>query len=97
MSSPPSEGASLFLVHSATQLAPLLRSLRKAKSLTQADLGAMLGVSGARISAIEQDPGTVSVAQFLRILQALGARMSLDGGAPGAGATPASATPKGEW
>ena len=87
----------MFLVHSATQLAPLLRSLRKAKQLTQADLGAVLGVSGARISAIEQDPGTVSVAQFLHILQALGARISLDSGEPGAGATPAPATPKGEW
>ncbi|HTY50658.1 MAG TPA: helix-turn-helix domain-containing protein [Steroidobacteraceae bacterium] len=59
------------------QLAVHLRSLRKASSLTQAELGAKLGVNQARIGKIERDPRSVSVGQLLKILTLLGVRLVL--------------------
>jgi len=61
-----------------SQLKPQLRSLRKAKGWTQADLAQALNVSQSRVAAIEQNPGVVSVAQLMQILQLLGARLTLN-------------------
>jgi HTH-type transcriptional regulator/antitoxin HipB len=61
----------------AAQLAAHLRSLRKARNLTQAQLGAKLGVKQARIGKIERDPRHVSIAQLMKILAVLGARLVL--------------------
>jgi HTH-type transcriptional regulator/antitoxin HipB len=54
-----------------------LRALRRARGLTQAELGARLGVQQARIGKIERDPGCVSLAQLMQILAALGAEFLL--------------------
>ncbi len=59
------------------QLANHLRSLRKARNLTQAQLGAKLGVEQARIGKIERDPGNVSVGQLMEILALLNVRIVL--------------------
>jgi HTH-type transcriptional regulator / antitoxin HipB len=59
------------------QLKPHLRALRKARGLTQAQLGAMVGVKQARIAEIESNPGSVSLEQLTRILAALGATLHL--------------------
>jgi len=59
------------------QLAVHLRSLRKARRLTQAELGAKLGVNQARIGKIERDPRSVSVGQLMQILTLLGVRIVL--------------------
>ena len=59
------------------QLAAHLRSLRRAKKLTQAQLGAKVGLSQARIGKIERDPRTVSMGQLMRILALLDARFML--------------------
>jgi len=59
------------------QLGPHLRSLRRAKGLTQRDLAARLGVTQARVSAIETNPGAVSVGQLMAILAALGVNLAL--------------------
>jgi HTH-type transcriptional regulator/antitoxin HipB len=64
-----------FPILTADQLQQHLRSLRKARGLTQAGLGKLLGVGQVRIANIEQDPGAVSVEQFMRLLSALGARL----------------------
>jgi HTH-type transcriptional regulator/antitoxin HipB len=64
-----------FPILTADQLRQHLRSLRKARGLTQAGLGKLLGVGQVRIANIEQDPGSVSVEQFMRLLSALGARL----------------------
>ncbi len=66
-----------FPVHTTQQLAAYLRALRKAQGMTQRDLGQQLGVSVARISTIEQNPGAVSLQQLLRVVHALGAQLSL--------------------
>ncbi len=94
------------------QLRQHLQSLRRARGLTQAELGKLLGVGQVRVANIEQDPGSVSVEQFMRLLASLDARLVLraEVAAPGE-AQPASTrakptpraktkapkTPKGHW
>lgn len=89
-------------IQSPNQLSTHLKSLRKAQGLTQAQLGARIGVGQTRVADIEKQPGAVSVDQLLQVLHALDARLLL---APAAPATPAarntsakSATPlAGDW
>jgi HTH-type transcriptional regulator / antitoxin HipB len=78
------------------QLAPQLRSLRKARGLTQADLASKLGVSQSRIAAIERNAAAVSTGQLLSLLRALGVDLLLrDTHAQAASATAAPA--QGQW
>jgi HTH-type transcriptional regulator/antitoxin HipB len=60
-----------FPIQLTGQLREHLRSLRKARGLTQAALGQLLGVGQARIAEIESNPGVVSVDQLMRVLSAL--------------------------
>lgn len=60
-----------YSLHLTSQLREHLRALRKARGLTQAALGQMLGVGQARIAEIEGNPGVVSVEQLMRVLSAL--------------------------
>ncbi|WP_085316070.1 helix-turn-helix domain-containing protein [Derxia lacustris] len=81
-----------YVIRLADQLRPHIRALRKQAGITQAQLGARLGLGQARIAEIEADPGVVSVEQLLRLLAALDAALVLRDGAvdpvPGAaGAT----------
>ena len=57
------------------QLQQLLKSLRKSRKMTQAELAQRLGVVQSRIADIERDPGAVSVEQLLQVLAILGAQM----------------------
>jgi HTH-type transcriptional regulator / antitoxin HipB len=59
------------------QLAAYLRSLRRAKRLTQSALGSQLGLSQRRIATIEKDPEAVSLGQLMRILALLDVRLIL--------------------
>jgi len=59
------------------QLRAHLRSLRKQRGLTQAQLGQRLGVGQVRVAEIEAKPGLVSVDQLLKVLSALGAGLVL--------------------
>lgn len=56
----------------------ILRALREARGLTQEELGRLLGISKARVSAIERDPSGVALAQVLSIVALLGARFVLE-------------------
>ena len=76
------------------QLAAHLRSLRKERNLTQAELGSKLGINQARIGKIERDPGSVSIRQFMQILALLGARLVLQTPTPQGTAPSAETT---EW
>ena len=71
-----------YSVLTPAQLALHLRSLRKARNLSQAELGAKLGVNQARIGKIERDPGAVSVGQLMQVLGLLGVRLVLKDSAP---------------
>ncbi len=93
-----------YLIQIPSQLSSHLRALRKAKNFSQAELGARLGLSQARIARIEGDPLSVSVEQLLRVLAALGARLEIQpptagNPAPGTGgATPQNSdSAGGDW
>lgn len=65
-----------------------VRALRKHRGLTQATLAKAIGLSQKRVSAMELQPGTVTVAQLGRILDVLGYAMQLqavEGWRPGDG------------
>lgn len=66
-----------FPIHLTGQLREHLRALRKARGLTQAALGRLLGVGQARIAEIESNPGAVSVDQLMKVVSALRASMVL--------------------
>jgi HTH-type transcriptional regulator / antitoxin HipB len=68
----------MFSLKTSSQLAAYLRSLRKSQGLTQSALGAKLGVSAARISAIERNPSGLAFGQLLKLLHVLGARLQLE-------------------
>lgn len=64
-------------LHYADQLSTLLRSMRKQRRLTQAQLGALLGVSQARVAELEANPGVVGLAQMMKVLAVLGGTLHL--------------------
>lgn len=66
-----------YAIRLSSQLSQHLRALRKIRGLTQAQLGALVGVKQARIGEIEADPGVVSLDQLTRILAALGGTLNL--------------------
>jgi HTH-type transcriptional regulator/antitoxin HipB len=66
-----------YPIQTPAQLSAHLRGFREAKGLSQAALGQILGVNQPRIARIESDPGSVSVAQFIALLSALGVQMIL--------------------
>ena len=67
----------------ADQLRAHIRALRKARGLTQAQLGQRLGIGQVRVAEIEAQPGLVSTEQLFQLLAALGATLVLrDSGTP---------------
>jgi HTH-type transcriptional regulator/antitoxin HipB len=66
-----------YPIQSPGQLSSHLRALRKARGLSQAQLGAALGVGQTRVTRIEHDPTAISVEQLLGILSVLGVQMVL--------------------
>ena len=66
-----------FPVQTSAQLSMHIKSLRKARGLTQTALGLRLGVKQVRIADIERNPGTVSLDQLIQVLHALDARLQL--------------------
>lgn len=85
-----------FSVRFADQLRQHLRALRKRHGLTQAQLGALIGVSQARIAEIEANPGLVSFEQLMKLLSVLGVSLTLqeDAAATVATRVPAAKTSK---
>lgn len=91
------------------QLRQHLRSLRKQRKLTQSGLGALIGVTQARVVEIEANPGSVSLQQVMQVLHALGANFVVSAAwaheapdkpsdtEPKAVGTPASRTKRGSW
>ena len=66
-----------FPVQTPAQLSVHIKSLRKARGLTQAALGLRLGVKQVRVADIENNPGAVSLEQLMQVLHALDARLLL--------------------
>ncbi len=91
-----------YLISIAEQLAPQLRSLRKARGVSQSDLAAKLGVSQSRVAAIERNPAAVSVGQLIEILNILGVDLVLRDRQTRSGLAQTTAyvsdnLPQGEW
>jgi len=55
-----------------SQFGPMIRATRKNAGLTQAHVAQRMGLSQKRISAIEQDPSSLSFDQMLRLCSVLG-------------------------
>jgi HTH-type transcriptional regulator/antitoxin HipB len=66
-----------LLIQLPSQLGPHLRSLRRNRGMTQRDLAKRLGVTQARIAAIEANPAAVSIGQLMAILAALNVDIAL--------------------
>jgi HTH-type transcriptional regulator/antitoxin HipB len=66
-----------YTISAVSQLSDHLRSLRKARGLTQTALGELLGVKQARVADIERDPSVVSVEQLHKLLAILGVQLVL--------------------
>jgi HTH-type transcriptional regulator / antitoxin HipB len=73
-------------VQLSAQLRQHLRSLRKARGLTQARLAQLLGVVQSRVAAIEANPGSLSVEQLLKVLAVLDAQLVVRDQQPAIGA-----------
>lgn len=85
------------LLLSTRQLGQLLLSARKRKRLSQGELGALVGLSQARISQMEREPETVSAGQLLALAAALNLELLVqDKAVEGAPRLPTSATAA-EW
>jgi len=61
----------------AVQLGRVLQSARKARGLSQAEVGTRLDLSQKRISALENDPASISVDQLLKLCAALGLELAI--------------------
>ena len=85
-----------YSIRFSDQLTQHLRALRKAKGLTQAQLGMLLGVGQVRIAEIEKNPSAVSVAQLFKLLAALDAHVVLRDSRPDMNTAP-EAPAKGSW
>lgn len=85
-----------FPVRFPDQLRQHLRALRKRHGLTQAQLGARIGVSQARIAEIEANPGLVNFEQLMKLLSVLHVTLTLqeEAVAPAATRVPAAKSPK---
>ncbi len=55
----------------AEQFTPILQAARKTAGLTQTELAARLSLSQSRVSAMELDPASIRLDQFLTICSAL--------------------------
>lgn len=87
MSLPP---PSLLLV-TALQLGQLLKSARKRRKLTQAEVAGRLGLSQNRVSYLEQHPDELSFKQLLGWCTAVGLELRLGE------REPMESIPKAEW
>lgn len=56
----------------------MIRTARKKKKLTQAQLGQLVGVKKAQISRLENSTGNVTFETVMRIFNALGAKLNLN-------------------
>ena len=71
-----------YAVDTPAQVRSVLRALRQARGLSQAQAGALLGVSQKRIARIEAAPGRASLDQVAKLVALLGGRLSIQDSVP---------------
>ncbi|HSZ09075.1 MAG TPA: helix-turn-helix domain-containing protein [Steroidobacteraceae bacterium] len=79
-----------LLLQSPSQLSLHLKSLRKSRKLTQADMAQRLRITQARYSQMERNPELIGSGRLLEILAALGVDVLLKLRPPESAVTPAS-------
>lgn len=72
-----------YPVDTPGQLRGVLRALRRARGLTQVELGRRLGVNQKRVARIEAAPELTSFDQISRIISILGGRLVVQDAAAG--------------
>jgi len=68
----------MYSVDTPQQLRTILRSMRQASGLTQAQLGERIGVTQKRIARIEAAPEVTAFDQISRMVAAMGYRLMID-------------------
>ncbi|MEO6919957.1 MAG: helix-turn-helix domain-containing protein [Collimonas sp.] len=63
------------IISTENQLGHLIQGLRKSQQLTQAQLAQKAGISQARLSVLELNPGRITIERLLRIMGALDLEM----------------------
>jgi len=67
-----------FPIDNPLQAKAVLRSLRRARGLTQAEVGGLIGVGQKRIARIEGYPHRTSLEQIARLVAVLGGRITIE-------------------
>ncbi len=67
-----------YPIRFTAQLRQHLREIRKARNMTQKQLGELIGVSQARIAEIEANPGLVNLEQLIQLLSVLNVTLYLN-------------------
>ena len=80
-----------YAINTPEQTRAVLRGLRKARGLTQAEVGRLLGVSQKRIARIEAAPNRTALEQVVKLIALLGGRIVVEE-APSPQPSPASAS-----
>jgi HTH-type transcriptional regulator / antitoxin HipB len=86
-----------YPINTSAQLRAVLRGLRKARGLSQADTGARIGVNQKRMARIESAPGVTSFDQIARVVSALGGRLVIQDATEHTDAKPNRTKQKGDW
>lgn len=86
-----------YPINTSAQLRAVLRGLRQARGLSQADTGARIGVNQKRIARIEAAPGVTSFDQIARVVSALGGRLVIQDVTEKTNAKPAGTKQEGDW
>lgn len=84
-------------IRTTGELGPLLKRLRKARKMSQTELGRRIGLSQERISAIENHPENVTLDNLFTLLMALEVHFSVVEQTPAASAPSASTHAKEGW
>ena len=84
-----------YSTNTPAQLRAVLRGLRKARGLSQTEVGRLLGVSQKRIARIEAAPNRTSYEQIAKLIALLGGRIVVEETVAPQPTSPSA--PVGEW
>lgn len=82
------------LIATPDQLAHVLRSVRKARGLSQLEVGKPVGLLQKSVSVLENHPETVTIESLFKLLSALGLELIVSSKGSGDGMVPNG---DGEW
>jgi HTH-type transcriptional regulator / antitoxin HipB len=83
------------LIQSPLQLSVLIKTTRKARRLTQAEIASSLGISQNRFSELERDASGLTVDRLLELTKALGLELSVQ--KSGTATNPTSSPQASDW